>query len=331
MEETFLLSQESIKELITIKDVVEICEQTFIGFGEGTTINPAKVGLDLGEQSSFPSYQGFMNAMPAYVGWLDTAGIKWAGGLLGERQKRGLPFITSLIMLINPEIGNFTAVLDGAHITNLRTGSQTSITLKYLKKDSKSISLGLYGAGAQGRTQTMAIAENFKIKELFVYDIHPEAAEAFKEEMSEYVEGDIHAVSDPKEVAQANVIVAVTQAKEPFIKKEWIQPGTIIFPLGSYQEVEDDLILGADNIIVDHVEQCLHRGALKKLSDTNQFTADDIKGTVGDLVVGKISEIKNDDITIALLIGTGALDIAVAQVVYERAVKKGIGSSFSFV
>lgn len=103
---------------------------------------PTKLGLDLGETASYPPYHGFMNAMPAYVGWLNSAGVKWAGGILGKRKDIGLPYITSLILLIDPEIGNFKAVMDGAYITNLRTGAQTAAALKYITKKKK-ITLGL--------------------------------------------------------------------------------------------------------------------------------------------------------------------------------------------
>ena len=78
-----------MKKLVSMKDVIDAAEKTFRGMGDGTVVNPTKVGLDLGE-SEFPPYEGFMNAMPAYIGWLDSAGIKWAGGFLGERKKRGL-------------------------------------------------------------------------------------------------------------------------------------------------------------------------------------------------------------------------------------------------
>lgn len=85
MEPTALPSQKDIRSVFNMKDVVDICDKTFIGFGEGTTSCPAKVGLDLGETASYLPYEGFMNAMPACVGWLDTAAIKWAGSMLGER------------------------------------------------------------------------------------------------------------------------------------------------------------------------------------------------------------------------------------------------------
>ena len=72
--DTVLLSQQDIQSVLTMKDVVEIVEKTFKGMGEGTVVNPTKVGLDLGEVAPWPPYKGFMNAMPAYVGWLDIAG-----------------------------------------------------------------------------------------------------------------------------------------------------------------------------------------------------------------------------------------------------------------
>ena len=46
MTKTLLLSQDEIKQVITMKEIVEICEKTFDGFGKGTVINPTKVNLD---------------------------------------------------------------------------------------------------------------------------------------------------------------------------------------------------------------------------------------------------------------------------------------------
>lgn len=264
--ETLLLSQEEIKLVITMRDVVEICDKTFKDYGNCMTINPTKVNLDLGEISDYPAYHGFMNAMPAYVGWLDSAGIKWAGGFLGERRKLGLPYITSLIMLIDPRVGNFKAVMDGAYITNLRTGAQTAVALKYLHQK-KSIRIGLFGTGMQGHTQTMAISEVFDIEELRVYDINRKDSLKFAEDMKDVIKGRIIISDTPEEAVVGDAIICVTQSKDKFIKDEWIKPGMILFPMGSYQECEDAYIINADKIIVDHIGQCMHRGALSKLSE----------------------------------------------------------------
>jgi ornithine cyclodeaminase/alanine dehydrogenase len=270
-----------------------------------------------------------MNAMPAYVGWQDTAGIKWAGGFLG-RKKIGLPYITSLILLIDPKVGNFKAVMDGAHITNLRTGAQTAVALKYLYPK-KHLRLGLYGAGMQGHTQTMAISELFDIDEVRVYDINPEASKKYAEDMKDTVKGDIVIARTPEEASQADVVVCVTQSKDKFVKNAWLKPGTILFPMGSYQECEDEFILEADRIIVDHVGQCLHRGALKELSEAGKITEKNIYATIGELVAGKKKGRESEsERVLCIPIGTGAMDIAVAATVLERAEKEGIGGSYEF-
>lgn len=294
-------------------------------------LQPDESVFDLGETAFFPPYEGFMNAMPAYVGWLDSAGIKWAGGMLGERKKLGLLYITSLIMLIDPQIGNFTAVMDGALITNWRTGAQTAVALKYLH-DQKSIRIGLYGAGMQGHTQTMAIAEVFDIEEVRVFDINAAAAEKYKKSMQGIVKGTITIVNTPEEVAVGDAVICVTQSKEKFVPDRWIAPGTIVFPMGSYQECEDELIINADRIIVDHIEQCLHRGVLKALADKNIIGRQNIHATIGELAAGKK---KGRDSTheriICVPIGTGAMDVAIGTVVLRKAIEQNLGGAFAFV
>ncbi|MEJ2284275.1 MAG: ornithine cyclodeaminase family protein [Desulfobacterales bacterium] len=332
MEETLLLSQSDIEAVLTMKDVVEICDKTFAGFGDGTTICPTKVGLDLGETAVYPPYEGFMNAMPAYVGWTDSAGIKWAGGFFGKRKKQGLPYVTSMILLIDPQLGTFTAVMDGALITNLRTGAQAAVGLKYLRKN-RSVKLGLYGAGMQGRTTTMAISTIFDIEKLMVYDLYQEAALKFASQMKAFVKGDITVVNAPEEASQSvDAIITVTQSKEKFLKNEWVEPGTVVFTMGSYQECDDEFILAADRIVVDHVGQCLHRGALKELSEAGRITEETLYATIGELAVGKKSGYASENERILCVpIGTGAMDIAVATIASHRAQEKGLGGHFKFV
>lgn len=330
VENTLLINQNDIKAVLTMKDVVEICDETFQGFGRGTTINPTKVTLDLGEMSAYPPYEGFMNAMPAYVGHLDAAGMKFVGGFQGERKQLGLPYLTGLIVLVNPHTGNFTAVMEGAHITNLRTGAQTAIALKYMRK-SRSLRLGIYGAGMQGHTQTMAISEIFDITELRIYDRNPDSAKRFKEDVADYVTGDIIIADTPQQAADADAVITVTPAQEKFLKEAWIKPGTIVFPMGSYQECEDSLLLNADKIIVDHVAQALHRGALRELNAQGRITEAHIHATIGELAVGEKTLEESSDRIICIPIGTGALDVAVGHVVLERIKAQGSGTAFSFV
>lgn len=329
-QETLLINQKTIIELLTMADINRIVDKTFQGLGDGTVINPTKLTLDLGETGGYPSYEGFMNAMPAYIGWQDIAGLKWVGGFLGERKAAGLPYITAMIVLIDPHMGTFTAVMDGTYITNMRTGSQTANALRYLVKK-PSLSIGMYGAGMQASSNVEAIADLFDISELIVWNHRRSSAEAYAEQMREIVTGTVRVVDDPKDASQADVLITVTPAQEPIVKAEWVKPGTIIFPLGSFQEIEDDLILKADKIIVDHVDQALHRGALKHLTAEGRLSEENIYTTLGELANDKVSagDLSNE-VTICIPIGTGAMDVAIAGEVYKRALANGLGTPFDF-
>lgn len=328
---TLLLNESTIKKLLNMKDYIEITHKVYQGMNDRTVINPQKLTLDLGETGDYPYYDGFVNAMPAYIGDEDMAGLKWVAGFTGKRKEAGLPFINGLIVLIDPQIGTFLAVMDGTWITDMRTGAQTATALSYLMKK-RDITLGIYGSGMQARMNTRAIAELFEINKLIVSSRSQKNCDEFANEMSEFVKGDIvTAVDNPEEASKADVVITVTTAQTPLIKTEWIQPGTIVFPLGSFQEIEDELILKANKIIVDHPKQALNRGALKHLTNEGVIDEEDVTATLGQLATEKvdIGDLSNE-ITLCIPIGIGAVDIAVASQAYKRALAEGFDTYFDF-
>lgn len=329
---TILLSEEDIKDLISMKEIIDIVDVTFADLAKGKTFNPAKLNLNLGdnELSELP-YKASMNAMPAYIGWQDIVGLKWAGGFGGGRRQLGLPFINALIILCDPNYGNFLSVMDGSWITAMRTGAQSAVALRHLIPNKKKAAFGLYGAGLQGRTQTMALASEFHIDRLVVYDPVKETVEKFKSEFENIVQGEIVVATEPKEVVNTDAFISVTSADNEFIKGEWLQNGSIFLALGSYQECDTTCVLKSDYIIVDHIEQSLHRGNLKKLAAIGKITEKDIYCTIGELAakMRSIEDLKKKK-TIIVPIGMGCLDVAVAGIVYKKAFSMGKGQEFSF-
>lgn len=331
IEPTLLLNESMVKSLIDVDDVNRLVDLTFQGFGDGTVINPSKVGLDLGETGNYPYYEGFMNAMPAYVGFQDVAGQKWVGGFHGERKEAGLPYITALTFLINPHLGTFLSVMEGSHISNMRTGSQAAVALSYLI-GRKNVTIGMYGAGMQARMTIRAVSRLMDIDTLYVWNHRRVTAEKFKEDMAEYVKGEIIVVDDGADAAVADALMTLTPAQEPIIKTEWVRPGTIVFPMGSFQEIEDSLILRADKIVADHVDQSLNRGALKSLYGEGRIGPEDFYATFGELS-RETEPLPGlaDEIVLCIPIGTGAVDVAVAAEVYKKAKASGLGTEFNFL
>ena len=46
----------------------------------------------------------------------------------------------------------------------------------------------------------------------------------------------------------SDVIITVTIANEPLVKKEWLKKGCIVFSLGSFQELDEKIPLYADKL-----------------------------------------------------------------------------------
>lgn len=325
-----LISQEDVKDILTMKDVVEACEKTFENWGEGKVVCPTKVSLELGEDAEWPPYRNGLNAMPAYIDWQKSAGIKCIGGSL-DNPANGLPYNIALISLFDPATGIFRAIMDGEQITNYRTGAQSAVAAKHLANDTK-ITLGIIGAGAQGRTQLLAFKEIFELVRVVVYDIDPAACENYVKDMFEKVDCPICIVNSPKEVVEeADVVVSVTHGRDKFIKKAWVRPGQVIMPMGTFTEAEDDLLTGVDKVVVDHVGQTFHRGALKNVVEQGKFTEENLYGTLGEVISGKKKGRESaDEVIVCIPIGTGAMDVTCATVVYERAKEQGRGVPFSF-
>lgn len=330
---TVLLSKSQVASLITMKDVIEITDRTYKDIGNGKVVNPTKVCLDMGIENDFPKYNADINAMPAYVDWVDMAGLKWGGGWL-DNPAKGLPYMTALQFMVDPHNGDYLGVIEAGYLTDLRTGAQNAVTLGYICKK-KSIVMGLYGAGAQGRTQAEAIGNVFRIDELKVYDVSHAAAEKFVADMraKNVVPGKITIVDKPEEAAaSADIVVSVTHARDGFFKRDWFAPGMIYCPLGSYKECEDAVPLAADKIFAGHIGQVLHRGALKSLVDQGKITENNITALHGDIAAGKSSvEIRSDERVMNLTCGMGAIDVAVGAVLLKRAKERGVGEEFNFM
>ena len=67
--------------------------------------------------------------MPAYLRDDDVAALKWVAGYPANKE-RGLPYITGLIVLNDPETGVPAAIMDGAEITAARTAAASGVCIR---------------------------------------------------------------------------------------------------------------------------------------------------------------------------------------------------------
>lgn len=318
---TKLISRDDINKVLNMSLCIDIVEKTYKYHGTEQVVMPSKITLDTGEfPGVWPEYGGSYNAMPAYIGGnLDISGIKWVWGF-DTNYLRGIPYIGATILLNEAHSGEPLAVMDGTLITEMRTGASAGVAAKYLaRKDTKIV--GVIGAGTEGRMNCRAMASIFgkQLEEIRINDIKEEVALKAAAEMTKELGVPIRATSLKEACIDSDIISTVTTADEPLVKKEWLKKGCTVLSLGSYQELEESIILDADKLVVDSWEQNTHRGELVKLYQDNRITDDNLYATMYDLAAGKTQgRENNDEIICACIIGLGSTDISTAGYLFKN-------------
>ncbi|MFX1271571.1 MAG: ornithine cyclodeaminase family protein, partial [Promethearchaeota archaeon] len=120
----YLSQADVIATGLTMSEIVDGLEVAFREKGKGRVEMPPKPGIHPGDGDNF------IHAMPAYIPALKSAGMKWVSGF-PENEKRGLPYISGLLILNDSETGLPISVMDCIWITAMRTGAATAVSAKY--------------------------------------------------------------------------------------------------------------------------------------------------------------------------------------------------------
>lgn len=319
--EVVYLSRSDLIDLgLSMKEVLRIIESVFRAHGEGEVVMPPKITL------RFASGLGDANAMPAHVVPLGAAGIKWAAGFW-KNPAKGLPSISAVIILNDPETGIPVAILEGGWITAMRTGAATGVGAKYLACEDSSI-LGILGAGFQASFQIEALAEVFELDKVRIGDIDCQKAQSLARRLSSELEIPVEAVDNPRTVVEgSDLVVTSTSSSEPIVESDWLKEGVFISAIGSLQEVSDDVVYQVEKVVVDNLDQTTHRGALARMYRLGKIDRGRIYAELGEIVAGKkVGRISSRERVLLVPIGMGSEDIGVAAYLYREAVKRGVGT-----
>ena len=317
-KDTFLyLSRKDVEAVnLPMRDIIAALEKMFREKGLGKVEMPPKPGIHTRPDA-------FIHAMPAYIPSLESAGMKWVSGY-PSNQKKGLPYISGLIVLNDADTGIPTAVMDCTWITAMRTGAATAVAAKYLaRKDSDSV--GIIACGVQGRSNLEAIACVFKIKKVKAFDIVPAVAEKYAKEVSGALSLAVEAVDSP-EKAVRNLDIVVTSGPilkhpKPTIKAGWLAKGAFASAV-DYDSYWDGAALAeADKLSTDDKAQMAYTRSVGYFQNTPEPYAD-----LGEIVAGKKPGRQSpDERIIAINLGLALDDMATAPLVFRKAREMGIG------
>src|SRR3972149_4374187 len=200
--------------------IIRLLEEAFREKGAGRVEMPPKPGIH-------PRPDAFIHAMPAHIPAMRAAGIKWVSGY-PENVKRGLPYVSGLVILNDDQTGLPTCVMDCTWITAYRTGAATALSARYLARPDSEV-VGILACGVQGRTNLEALAAVFPVRRVHAYDIVPAGRQRYAEEMTAKLGIEVVAVDQPRAaVVESDMVVTsgpILKHPTPTIEAGWLQPG----------------------------------------------------------------------------------------------------------
>jgi ornithine cyclodeaminase/alanine dehydrogenase-like protein (mu-crystallin family) len=312
-----VLQEKDVAGLLNMRQTIDALENAFHSQAAGTAANRPRVHVRL------PDGGLGLQLLPGAIN------VEGAGGLLGFKvlvpAKSGARFV----VLLSAESGQLLCMVAAGRLGQLRTGAATGLATKALASP-HAASVGVFGAGLQAETQLEAICAVRPIKRALVYSPTPEKRESFAARMGERLDIEVAAVDAPENAAHADVVVTATNSATPVLQGAWLLPGTHINAIGANslarRELDDAAVLKCAAIVVDSREQALGE-SLDIVSPLRggAITLEEVR-ELHEVVSGTREGRRHArDITLFKSLGVGLEDVAVAALVYCRALEKEIG------
>ena len=317
--EALYLSRHDVEKLnISMSEVIRVVEEAFREKAEGRVEIPPKPVIH-------PQKDAFIHAMPAYIPKMRSAGMKWVSGF-PENPKRGLPYISGLLILNDPEAGAPISIMDCTWITAKRTGAATAIAAKHLARQDSRI-LGILGCGVQGRSNLEALTMVCNnLEEVKAYDISERNLKRYVEEMTARHGLKVTPVSSPrKAVENCDIIVTagpILKHPHPVIEASWLKEGGFACALDFDSYWKPEAMHSMNKFCTDDRNQLAYYRKVGYFSNIPQVYAD-----LGKIVNGKKPGREDPKERImSMHLGLAIEDMATAILIYKKAHKAGVGT-----
>jgi ornithine cyclodeaminase/alanine dehydrogenase-like protein (mu-crystallin family) len=298
-----------VEALLPPADAVEAVEACFERLARGVVENRPRFRLGLED--------GLLHVMAAADLELGAAGLKsYAGFAAGAR------FLVTLFAVDRPEV---LALIEADRLGQRRTGAASAVAVRHLARPGAA-TLGVIGCGWQAEAQVECIRAVLpELETLVVFCRNEERRRAFAErfggEEAEWY----------RDAAEQDVVVTVTDSRDPVLRGEWLRPGALVCAVGANRltarELDNAVLERAAFVCCDSREQA--RGEAGDLVEPVE------RGVLDWLEVHELSEVvggevqgrqRDDDIVLFKSLGIAAEDLAVGKLVLDRARGQGLGT-----
>jgi len=342
VDKTLVLKGSEVRSLLDPGAAIEAVAGALASHARGETQMPSKVYISMAD------VDGDFRAMPVRIG--ERAGVKWINAHPQNPARYGLPSVIGVFILSDAVTARPLAIMDATGLTSLRTGAAAAVATHHLARPDAS-TLGIIGCGAQATSVIESHVEVMRSKgthegsessttggngrmsgidEIRLHDTSEDTARRLADQLSDLP----CVVSDLAGAASADVVCTLTPSRTPFIRADMLRPGCHINAMGAdapgKQELEAE-VLATARVFLDDIGQATESGEVNVPLRDGSLTRDRIAGTLGDVIAGLVPGRDGADRTVFDSTGLAVQDLAVAGLVYERALERGIGLQIDLV
>jgi ornithine cyclodeaminase/alanine dehydrogenase-like protein (mu-crystallin family) len=306
------IKEEDVDALVGIEDAIGALENAFHHWRSDGTESLPRQRLPL------PSPLRGFNVMAASLPAEDICGQKsYFGGCYH-------------VMLYCISQKRLLAVIEASQLGAMRTGAASGVATRCLARDDASV-VGIIGTGKQARTQLQAMNAIRALRAVRVFGRDVNRRKAFATKMAAELSCEVEPCDSPQDcISGAHIVITATNSREPVLHGDWLTPGVHINAIGANgyarRELDDAAVLRADRISTDDRDQA--RSEARELIDLSRAGKLDWDTVVelGDLVRKKAPGRDGaNDVTLFKSLGVALEDLALAKVIYDRAVAASRG------
>ncbi len=213
------------------------------------------------------------------------------------------------------------ALFLGRLVGNLRTGAALAAALHLIEPSLGDV--GFIGTGYQARNALACIAAVFRNPRVVAWSPNPERRKSFADWARSALGAEVALASDAEGVlAQTSAVVLVTSSESPVVTKPMLREPKLMLSINSYRrpEIDTPLLDEAPVVWTDSVAQASSPGTL--------FSSDERRSKLRPLMQGVLDGSLRKRSSTRIVVNTGAAweEVATAQLLYERATERGVGT-----
>jgi ornithine cyclodeaminase/alanine dehydrogenase-like protein (mu-crystallin family) len=315
-----ILREADVRAALGMAACIDACADAFAAYSTGGAELPAVIHLDV------PEAEGEIHVKAGHIHGAPYYAVKAASGFYAIDP----PAIDGLVVVFSAHDGAPAAfLLDNGYLTDLRTGAAGGVAARHLAPE-RVRTVAVLGTGGQARQQLDALAvarpgfavvriwgRNVDHADACVEDVRARLASAGSPAVT-------RADSVEDAVRDAEVVITCTASHEPLVRRAWLKTGAHITAVGSdgvdKQELDPDILEGADLLVVDSVDQCSRLGELQH-APSEAGRAVELGLICANTASGRIDDAQ---LTVCDLTGLGVQDVAAANAVMTNAAD-GVG------